>query len=576
VTPIDWAVFSAYLALVMWIGVRAGRHVRGAATSSADGAGGADAADEYLLAGRSMSWWTVGLSIMATQASAITVIGTTGKAFADGMGFAQFYLGLPVAMVILAFTLLPLFRRAGVTTAYELLGQRFDERTRLATAILFLASRGLALGVVIYAPSVVLSLLLGWSTPACVGAMTLVALGYTVVGGLRAVIVTDVLQMALVLGGLVLAAALMLNGLPAGANLSGVLDLASASGRTQLLDWSFEPSEKYTVWSGLLGGTFLFLAYFGCDQSQVQRLLAARSLTDGRRALLLNALAKIPLQLFVLFVGVLLFGALQFDDEQPLHFDGRVEPAIEAAGLGPELDALRERHAAALEARHAAALPAARAGWDPSADGRDQAAWLAAQAEVDAARAETLALAERAGVENADDTNHVFPWFLVNRLPLGLVGLLVAAVFAAAMSSIDSELNALATTTVVDIWQHHVQPDADQRGLVRVGRLATVAWALLAAAFALQAAALGSVIEAVNTVGSYFYGSLLGVFVLAFAVPRATGRGAFWGLFVGMAAVGVAQSADIAWLWLNPIGCLAAVAAGVVLSERGDCRAPVA
>lgn len=555
-TPLDWTVFAAYLALVLGIGVAAGRRVKGGA-------------DEYLLAGRSMAWWAVGLSIMATQASAITVIGTTGQAFHHGMGFAQFYLGLPVAMVILAFTLLPLYRKAGVSTAYELLGTRFDDRTRLATALLFLLSRGLALGVVIYAPSVVLSLLLGWSTEACVGAMTLVALGYTVVGGLRAVILTDVLQMALVLGGLVLAAALMINGLPAGAHLSGVLDLAQASGRTELVDWSFDPAAKYTVWSGLLGGTFLFLAYFGCDQSQVQRLLAARSLKDGRRALLLNALAKIPLQLLVLFVGVLLFGALQFDDEQPLLFDGRVEPAIEAAGLGSELDTLRARHGQALEARHTAALPPARAGWDPAADGRDEAAWIATQAEMESVREQALALAERAGVEDADDTNHVFPWFLVNRLPLGLVGLLVAAVFAAAMSSIDSELNALATTTVVDVWKHHVRPDTDERGLVRVGRLATVAWALLAAAFALKAAALGSVIEAVNTVGSYFYGSLLGVFVLAFAFKRTTGRGAFWGLFAGMGAVAVAQAADIAWLWLNPIGCLAAVGVGVLLSTPG-------
>jgi Na+/proline symporter len=557
VTPLDWTVFAAYLALVLWIGYRASRRVQGGA-------------DEYLLAGRSIPWWAVGLSIMATQASAITVIGTTGQAFRHGMGFAQFYLGLPVAMAILAFTLLPLYRRANVSTAYELLGHRFDDRTRLATAILFLLSRGLALGVVVYAPSVVLSLLLGWSTEACVAAMTVVALGYTVMGGLRAVIVTDVIQMALVLGGLVVALVMMLGGLPDGANLSGLLDLAGAGERTQVLDWSFDPSAKYTVWSGLLGGTFLFLAYFGCDQSQVQRLLAAKSLSDGRSALLLNGLAKIPLQLFVLFVGVVMFGALQFDDEQPLLFDGRVEPAIEAAGLGSDLDGLRARHGQALEARHAAALPTARAGWDPAANGSDQAAWIAAQDELDAVRADALALAERAGVEDADDTNHVFPWFLVNRLPIGLVGLLVAAVFAAAMSSIDSELNALATTTVVDVYQHHLRPDADDRTLVRVGRLATVVWALLAAAFALKAAALGSVIEAVNTVGSYFYGSLLGVFVLAFAFKRATGRGAFWGLFAGMGAVAVAQAADLAWLWLNPIGCLAAVAAGVLMSGRGS------
>lgn len=531
---------------MLWLGLRSAR----AASSS----------DEYLLAGRSVPWWAVGLSVMATQASAITVIGTTGQAHQAGMGFAQFYLGLPLAMVILAFTLLPLYRSAGVSTAYEWLGQRFDQRTRLATAVLFLVSRALALGVVVYAPSVVLSLLLGWSTEACVLLMTAVALAYTAAGGLRAVILTDVLQMLVVVTGLVLALLAMLSGLPEGLEPESLLTLAQAGGRTELLDWSFDASQPYTVWSGLLGGTFLFLAYFGCDQSQVQRLLAARSLGHARAALALNGLAKLPLQLFVLAVGAALFGWLQFDTEQPLLFDGRVAAQVAEAGLGEQWLALELRFEGALQTRRNEALAL-------STGAENQGNWAAAQQQVDALRAEARSLATHAGVTEVDDQNHIFPWFIVRRLPVGLIGLLLAAVFAAAMSSIDSELNALATTTAVDLWKRGTRSNADDRVLLRVGRLATVFWALVAACFALYAAALGSVIEAVNTVGSWFYGSLLGVFVLAQLVPRADGRAALTALAVGMVAVAAASMGGVAWLWLNPVGCLAAVLAGWLVSQ---------
>ena len=546
-TALDWTVFFAYLLGIVWLGVRANRAGR-------SGAEGGQSADEFLLAGRGMPWWAIGLSVMATQASAITFIGTTGKAFTDGMGFAQFYLGLPVAMVILAYTLLPLYHRAKVTTAYEFLGQRFDGRVRLATALLFLASRGLALGVVIYAPSVVLSLLLGWDTVTTVASMTLVAVAYTMVGGLRAVIWTDVVQMVLIFGGLFLCVGTMVSGLPAGVTPRGLFDLAEATGRTQLLDWSLDPGDRYTVWSGLLGGTFLFLAYFGCDQSQVQRLLAARSLKDGRRALALNGIAKLPIQLFVLTLGVLLFGVLQFDDDQPILFDARGGEAVIEAGLGAEWGDLQARHAAEVEARHLVALAPARAGWDMDV-------WQAREANVEALRAEARELVARAGVEDFDDTNHVFPWWVLHHLPVGVVGLLIAAIFAAAMSSIDSELNALATTTAVDVWQRHVDEGAD---LVRVARGATLVWGALAALFAVQAAALGSVIEAVNQVGSWFYGSLLGVFVLAVAFTRVDGRGALFGLIAGMASVAIAGQAGLAWLWLNPIACIACVLVGLV------------
>jgi len=577
---LDWAVFGVYLATILGLGAWTARRSRSAAG--------------YFVADRSVGWLAVGLSVMATQASAITFIGTTGKAYADGMGFVQFYLGLPVAMVILAFTLLPAYRRAGVFTAYEWLGQRFDGKTRLLTAILFLLSRGLALGVVVYAPAVVLSMLLDWSLPSTIATMTVVAVAYTMVGGIRAVIFTDVVQMVLILGGLGLCLWRMTGELPEGIALSDALPLAEATGHMQLLDWSFDPAEKYTVWSGLLGGTFLFLAYFGCDQSQVQRLLATRSVKEGQKALFMNAAAKIPVQLFVLFLGVTLFVVFQFV-RPPLLFDGDGRSAVIAGGGEAALMALEQQHEAALSVRETAARaliaeqqggvassgaaplagepvtppdsPAAASAVTPL-----QAKYLAADQTVRDLRRDGAELVRAHRPERGyDDTNHVFPYFVIRFLPVGIVGLLVAAFFAAAMSSMDSELNALATTSVVDVWWQGPGAGASDVQAVTASRWFTALWGLLAGLFALKAAELGSAIEAVNTVGSYFYGSLLGVFVLALAVPSANGHGAFCGLLAGMASVAWAAGQDIAWLWLNPIACGVVVVVGVLVSRRtGD------
>jgi Na+/proline symporter len=553
---LDWVIFGVYLTTILTLGVWTARKSR-----SAEG---------FFVADRSVGWLAVGLSVMATQASAITFIGTTGKAYTDGMGFVQFYFGLPVAMVILAFTLMPAFRRAGVFTAYEWLGKRFDGKTRLLSAVLFLISRGLALGIVVYAPSVVLSMLLGWSLPTTVLSMTVVAVAYTMLGGIRAVIFTDVVQMVLILGGLLLCLWRMAEQLPPDLGLIDTLPLAEATGRLQLLDWSFDPQEKYTVWSGLLGGTFLFLAYFGCDQSQVQRLLATRSVNDGRRALFLNAFCKIPLQLFVLFLGVTLFLTFHFV-HPPLLFDGEGRQAILDAGRGAQLSLLEDEHAAALVEREAAAR-ALLAAAEPERSAA-QSAYLATDTIVRETRDRGAALATSAQYDKVyDDTNFVFPHFVINYLPAGIVGLLIAAFFAAAMSSMDSELNALATTSVVDVWGRYVRPDASGAQSVVASRWFTALWGLLAGLFALKAAELGSAIEAVNTLGSYFYGSLLGVFVLALAVPSANGHGAFCGLLAGMASVAWAAGQDIAWLWLNPLACGVVVVVGYLVSASTGSR----
>ncbi len=543
-TPIDWVVFAFYLAFIVALGIWVGR--RGSVTARG-----------FFVAGRTMPWWAVGLSVMATQASAITVIGTTGKAYTDGLRFVQFYFGLPIAMVILAFTLVPVYHRANVYTAYEFLGQRFDEKTRSLTAVLFLLSRGLALGVVVYAPSVVLALLLGWSVTSTVFVMAAAAIVYTSIGGIRAVIWTDVLQMVLIVAGLAICAAQMLAGLPDDVGWRGAWTLADASGHTTWLSTSFDPTDRYTVWSGVLGGTFLFLAYFGCDQSQVQRFLTSRSLRDSRLALAFNGVFKIPVQLGVLALGSLLFVFHVFEPPA-LLFDPTGRSALESE----QLDALDARHADAVSARRVAA----RALLASPDDTTRRDAFLAADATIAELRSETIA-AVRSVDATYDDTNHVFPRFILERLPIGLVGLLIAVVFAAAMSSMDSELNSLSTSTVVDLWQRHVAPDADDAALLRASKVATIAWGILAAGFAIYARQLGSVIEAVNTVGSYFYGSLLGVFILAVGTKTANGTGAFVGLLAGMTSVAIASQGDVAWLWLNPIGAGTVVATGWTVSR---------
>lgn len=534
-TLFDWLLFGAYLVLLLGLGLRAARR-RFSGT-------------DFLLAGRDLPWWAVGLSVMATQFSAITFIGTTAQGATDGMRFGQFYLGLPVAMLILAFTLLPRLRAARVTTVYELLEQRFDGRVRLATSLLFLVSRSLALGVVIYAPSLVLSVLLGWETGVTILLVTGVAVTYTLLGGLAAVVWTDVAQMGLMFGGLVLCVPALLERFPVDMPLGEAWELAALSGRTQILDFSFDPETKYTVWSGLIGGTLLFLAYFGCDQSQAQRLLAARSLGHARRALALNGIAKIPLQLGVLALGVLLF-VVGHAERPELFLDPRTPARLAELGTEAEAAALEARWDAAHVARQAATE-----SWRATPDDAEvRAAYLAAQASLDEISTEAAAL------QAGDMKNPIFLDFVLGALPIGLLGLVLAAVFAAAMSSMDSELNALATSTAVDLWARHSANGEDPVRLVSVSRWATLGWGVLAALVALRAEALGSVIEAVNQLGSLAYGSLLGVFTLALGVPSARPRGALLGLLLGVTIVLIASAQGLAWLWLTPLG------AGVVLS----------
>jgi SSS family transporter len=557
VHSVDWLIVVAYLAYVVWQGARMSRN-------AADSTG-------FFLAGRSLPWWAVGLSVMATQMSAITLIGTTGQAYTDGMRFIQFYLGLPLAMIILCVTAVPFFYRARVFTAYEYLEQRFDVRTRTLTSFFFLVSRGLGVGVIIAAPSVILSIVLGWDEVVTIFAIGLSTTVYTMLGGVRAVTWTDVKQMVIIFVGLALVVGVIIRGLPNGISFSDALHVAGAAGRLETLDFSFDLNERYTVWSGLFAALFLFLSYFGCDQSQVQRYLTARSVDEGRTSLLMSAFLKIPVQFLILLIGVLVFVFYQFRPP-PMIFNEA--DAASASAIRPAAYAALEGDISALhESRQQAALDfvSLRDATD-SANARER--FVQANAAYLDKRHEALDFVRDTNNDSSfTDVNYVFPVFLISNMPVGVVGLMIAAIMAAAMSSVAAELNSLATASTMDFYKRHFRKDGDEKSLVAFGRLATLAWGVFACIVATFATNLGSLIEVVNTFGSFFYGSLLGVFVLAFALPRARATGAFYGLLFGMVSVWIASAfTDIAFLWFNVVGCLVTVAAGYLISlaARGE------
>lgn len=549
--PVDWSIVIVYLAYVIWHGLKLSR-----GTTDTEG---------FFLAGRSIPWWAVGLSVMATQMSAITLIGTTGQAYEDGLRFIQFYFGLPLAMIILCVTAVPLFYRARVFTAYEYLEQRFDAKTRTLTSFFFLLSRGLGVGVIIAAPAVVLSIVLGWNELATIFVIGLSTTLYTMLGGVQSVTWTDVKQMVIILAGLSLCVFVIITNLPAGVSFSDAMNVAGAAGKLQTIDFSFDLNERYTIWSGMIAALFLFLSYFGCDQSQVQRYLTARSVDEGRISLLMSAFLKIPMQFLFLLVGILVFVFYLFS-APPMIFNE--EDVTRAAAVQPiEHERLQGEFADAHQLRHLAAL---RFIDEQNTTERitARAGYIAAnEAYQDKRREATEFVRQTNGDSSFSDVNYVFPVFVIENMPLGLVGLIVAAILAAAMSSVAAELNALATASTMDFYRRHINVNSSEKQLLRFGRLSTLVWGVFACIVATFATNLGSLIEVVNTFGSFFYGSLLGVFVLAFAVPRAKSAGAFYGLLFGIGSVWIASSTtDIAFLWFNVVGCLVTVAAGYLIS----------
>ena len=546
--PLDWLVLAVSLAGIIGYGLYRSR--------------GSGSVHDYLLAGKSMRWWVIGLSIMATQASAITFIGTTGQGYADGIRFVQFYFGLPIAMVIIAAVAVPFFHRSGVYTAYEYLEKRFDRKTRTLASLIFLIQRGLGVGIALYAPAVVLSIMVGWPEWATIVTMGVLVVGYTSVGGIKAVMWTDAQQMTVMLLGIAAAFVAAVFALPSDVSFGDALYLAGTSGKLQAVDLSFDWQNRYNLWSGLIGGSFLALAYFGCDQSQVQRYLTGKSIRHMRLSLLFNSVVKVPLQFVILLTGAMVFSFFLFE-QPPMLFNSVERSALEESN-DPAYAAVEERYEQAFSERREAARSLLQAETSSS-----RRAYSDAEAGFQAVRREGISLAEqRKDGATYNDTNYIFLTFVLKYLPTGLVGLIMAAVFAAAMSSISSELNSLAAVTVMDHYRVYIRKRAGDRHYATVSKIATAFWGLYAMAFAGFGGQLGSLIEAVNIVGSLFYGSMLGAFVLAFGPWRANGNGAFAGMLAGLAAVAWAsQNTGISFLWYNLVGCVVTVLAGLIVSR---------
>jgi SSS family transporter len=549
---IDWAVLAFSLVFVVAYGLWRGR--------------GSDTVSKYLLAEKTMPWYAMALSIMATQASAITFISTTGQAYVDGMRFVQFYFGLPLAMVLVCAFFMPVFYRANVYTAYEYLERRFDAKTRALVSIIFLIQRGLAVGIALSAPAVVLTVIIGlpaWITTIIMG-VTVIA--YTVMGGIQAVTWTDFQQMLIMFAGLFVALGTAIWLLPVNVSFMDAVALAGAAGKLNPVVLKFDWNDQYNLWSGLFGGMFLMLAYFGCDQSQVQRYLTGKSIAQSRLSLLFNAVAKIPMQFFILFTGAMVFVFFTFE-KPPMVFQ---HAAMEVARTEAQYAPVQRNFDNAYEQRRMAAtkvLEARRSG-DESRMAQRAAEYRASEQTMEAAHKDGIRLAGKAvGEPGLNDTNYIFLSFVTRYMPVGVVGLIMAAIFAAAMSTISAEVNSLATVSVIDVYKRHMKKDATDRHYLAASRWATAFWGLYAVITAEFSRNLGSLVVAVNMLGSLFYGGLLGIFVLAFFFKRVGGTAAFIGVLVGEAAIFSAHYfTKVGFLWYNVIGCLVVIATGLLLS----------
>jgi Na+/proline symporter len=558
----DWLVLLGTIVGIAAYGSWRTRHVRSLNT--------------YLRGNASTGWGTIGLSVMATQASAITFLSIPGQGFESGIGFVQNYFGLPLALIIVCAVFLPMYRRLNVYTAYEFLGQRFDEKTRLLGAGLFLLQRGLAAGVTIYAPAIIISTVLGWPLDLVIVFTGLLVIVYTVTGGSEAVALTHKWQMVVISAGMVTAMVVLLLRLPDGLGFTGAAHVAGALGKLQAIDFSLDPSRRYTVWTGVFGGLFLSLSYFGTDQSQVQRYIGGASLREGRLGLMFNAVLKIPMQFVILLLGALLFVFYQFAPH-PVFFN---QAEWRRHAQDGRFRAIEAQHASAVAQGQSAirAWLQARASDDAAREVSARAAMVTAHDRTRAIRADAkAALVATDPRAKTKDSDYIFITFILTQLPHGAVGLLVAVMFAAALSSKASELAALGTTTTIDFWRHfRPLAAADEARNVRVARRFTALWGAFAVAFALFAGFAENLIEAINILGSIFYGVLLGLFLVAFFLRRVGGSAVFFAAVTAQALVIVMYlSLNIGYLWYNLIGCAACIGFSVALQAVLPPRARV-
>ena len=550
---IDWIILCGTLAFIVGYGIWKTRKV--------------SSAESYILGDRDLPWWTIGLSIMATQASAITFLSTPGQAYDDGMRFAQFYFGLPLAMVILCVFVLPIYYRLKVYTAYEYLESRFDLKTRTLTALLFLIQRGLAAGLTIFAPAIILSSILNWNLNITILLIGLLVIAYTVLGGTKAVSQTQKQQMVVILTGMAIAFVVLIFQLPKDISFGDALGVAGKMGKLNVVDFEFDLSNRYNMWSALLGGTFLFLSYFGTDQSQVARYLSGKSLTESRLGLLFNGIFKVPMQFLILLVGIMVFMFFQFT-QPPIHFNQSNLQAIANTEYQAQLDNYQNQFDRIHQQKEGAIKNLVGA-----LKTDDQTEITAAQARVSVLHNEDKKIRDNVRQlilkndpdADTEDTDYVFINFVTNYLPTGLIGLLLAVIFSAAMSSTSSELNALASTTMVDIYKRSFVPDREDAYYLRGSKIMTLIWGIIALIFAMSARLFDNLIEAVNIVGSLFYGAILGVFVVGFFLKQVRGNAVFYAallaetIVITLFVLNYYGIVNIAYLWLNLIGCLLVV-----------------
>ena len=555
-STLDWAVLVGTLAFIVIYGIWKTR--------------GSRDMESYLKGDNSMKWWTIGLSVMATQASAITFLSTPGQAFEDGMRFIQFYFGLPIAMVIICITAIPIYYKLKVYTAYEYLESRFDLKTRTLAAFLFLVQRGLAAGITIYAPAIILSTIMGWNLTLTNLIIGIVVTLYTVSGGTKAVSQTQKHQMAVMMGGMIIAGIVVVQLLPPDVSFGEAVQVAGKMGKLNIVDFSFDLEDRYNFWSGITGGLFLALSYFGTDQSQVARYLTGRSVAESRFGLIFNGLLKIPMQFLILFIGVLVFVFYQFN-QPPVFFNEAAKNKIQQTEYAGQLAQLEAKHTEQfnLKQQEMQGLLQAIRNEDETAIADAQTRTLAAEEARQQTRQEVKELIHTA-VPDAEtkDTDYVFITFVVNYLPHGLIGLLLAVIFSAAMSSTASELNALASTTVVDMYKRSINPSGTEKHYLLASKGFTLAWGAIAILFATYASLLDNLIQAVNIIGSLFYGTILGIFLVGFYVKRVKGQAVFIAALAAEAIVLLCYKfTDISFLWYNVIGCGLVVLLGLMLQE---------
>ena len=519
---------------------------------------------DYIKGGNDTKWWTIGLSVMATQASAITFLSTPGQAFHSGMGFVQFYFGLPIAMVIICVVFIPIYHKLKVYTAYEFLEGRFDAKTRTLTAILFLIQRGLAAGITIFAPAIILSAVLGWdllSLNIIIGFLVII---YTVSGGTKAVNVTQKQQMIVIFLGMLIAFFMILSQLPEDITFSKALTIAGATDKMQVLDFSFDLNNRYTVWTGFIGGTFLMLSYFGTDQSQVQRYLSGKSVRESQLGLIFNGLLKVPMQFFILLVGVMVFVFYQFN-ASPLNFNPKVKDEVANSIYAEQYKSLETEH---IEIENKKKILLVDGFQDNE------------RTQIQALNKRDLELKESARViidkidETAieklesNDKDYVFIHFILNNLPRGLIGLLLAVILSAAMSSTASELNALASTTAMDLYKRNIKEEKSEAHYVKASKWFTLAWGILAILVACIANLFDNLIQLVNIIGSIFYGNVLGIFLLAFFIKYVKGNAVFIAAIITQTIIIITWYLDVLpYLWLNLLGCILVMSIAVLLQS---------